>query len=753
MRYRPTISVLLVLLLSSAAVFTQKPGRQKSEPKNKQAQTLVDAGDKLLDDRKWNEALTSYEAALRIDPQNADAYLGLGDVYLETGKWKEALESYKKAVAVAPRNADAQYALGDAYNRMRMHGDAFAPLVKAVQLDPNFAEAHYGIGYAYLSGEQYDKSLSFFKRAIALKPDYDDAHYSLAIAYLHLGNQKGLDDERKKLATLNPNLAKNLADEIQKFNPAFQTAVDQTLVAANESPAPSPTKPASPPPSPTPSNPIPERTASAGIDEAALWNSIKDSKDPEDFHYYLRTYPTGRFADLARSRVPKKTPPFATPEPSAESRASGFQDRQLQRDPSRPATERRTALVIGNGAYTHAPPLKNPPNDARDMVVTLKTLGFEVTAGINVNQREMKRLIREFGMNLKSGGAGLFYYAGHGVQSKGRNYLIPVDAEIQSEPEVEDFGVDVNLVLNFMDDAQNGLNIVILDACRDNPFARSFRSATNGLAQVDAPTGTLIAYATAPGRVASDGAGRNGLYTSELLRQLPAPGLAVTEVFMRVRAEVMKQTANKQVPWEASSLVGSFYFTAPRISPANPTTGESTAAAPAVDAAAIELSYWDSIKNSSEPDEFKAYIEKYPNGHFVGLANNKLRLLEKNSANKTGSDNAGTEPDLTNVVKGDTRFVGAKSFHVVNGVKRTSGVLEVAAAGIRFREGSGSHDFVAQCSEIKTVTINTSFASVNFHKLHIKVSINGQDKEVDLDAKDNKQVRDLIVQTCGLKKQ
>ena len=230
--------------------------------------------------------------------------------------------------------------------------------------------------------------------------------------------------------------------------------------------------------------------------------------------------------------------------PGERPHAQQDRDRQLERnDSSSPNSSKRIALVIGNGAYTSAPPLKNPPNDARDMAATLRALGFDVTNGINVNQRDMKRLIREFGQKLKAGGSGLFYYAGHGVQSKGRNYLIPVDANITSEAEVEDSGVDVSLVLNFMDDAQNGLNIVILDACRNNPFSRSFRSASDGLAQVDAPTGTLIAYATAPGRVASDGTGQNGLYTSELLKQMRVPGLSATEMFMRVRAEVMKQPA------------------------------------------------------------------------------------------------------------------------------------------------------------------------------------------------------------------
>ena len=293
--------------------------------------------------------------------------------------------------------------------------------------------------------------------------------------------------------------------------------------------------------------------------------------------------------------------------------------RQLVQNAS---TAKRIALVIGNGAYTSAPPLKNPPNDARDMAATLRALGFDVTSGINVNQKDMKRLIREFGLKLKGGGSGLFYYAGHGTQSKGRNYLIPVDADIQSEAEVEDSGVDAALVLNYMDDAQNGLNIVILDACRNNPFARSFRSASDGLAQVDAPTGTLIAYATAPGRVASDGAGQNGLYTSELLKQMRVPGLSVTEMFMRVRAEVMKQTGNKQVPWEASSLVGAFYFSGG----SNETA--ATTATSKIDPAAFELSYWETIKNSQNADDFKAYLEKYPDGQFARLAKNKITSLE-----------------------------------------------------------------------------------------------------------------------------
>lgn len=300
----------------------------------------------------------------------------------------------------------------------------------------------------------------------------------------------------------------------------------------------------------------------------------------------------------------------------------------VQPDSTDTSRGKRIALVIGNGDYTNAPPLKNPPNDARDMAGTLKDVGFDVVSGINVSQREMKSLIRNFGQKLKTSSAGVFYYAGHGVQSKGRNYLIPIEADIQSEAEVEDASVDVNLILNYMDDAQNDLNIVILDACRNNPFARSFRSASNGLAQVEAPTGTLIAYATAPGRVASDGLGRNGLYTSELLKHMRVPGLSITDMLMRVRAEVMKQTSGRQVPWEASSLVGSFYFTAG----AKPNTSEGAK----IDSVAVEREYWETIRNSNDAQNFREYLQTYPNGAYAVIARAKIRQLEESGRPSDG---------------------------------------------------------------------------------------------------------------------
>jgi uncharacterized caspase-like protein len=220
---------------------------------------------------------------------------------------------------------------------------------------------------------------------------------------------------------------------------------------------------------------------------------------------------------------------------------------------------RRMALVIGNASYDISP-LKNPLNDATDMAAALQRLGFTVTRRLNANQAEMESVIEAFGQQLRQGGAGLFYFAGHGVQVGGVNYLVPIGARINREQDVKIAAVDVGRVLGAMEDAKNDLNIIILDACRNNPFARSFRSQVQGLAPVDAPRGSLIEYATAPGSVASDGNGRNGLYTENLLRYITTPGLSVEQVFKQVRKGVMQATADQQTPWEASSFTGEFYF-------------------------------------------------------------------------------------------------------------------------------------------------------------------------------------------------
>ena len=225
-----------------------------------------------------------------------------------------------------------------------------------------------------------------------------------------------------------------------------------------------------------------------------------------------------------------------------------------------PSGLKRYALVIGNAKYQNSP-LKNPGNDAGDMKKVLEEKGFEVQLLINSSFRKMKSAVRTFGKKLYSGGIGLFYYAGHGVQIKGRNYLIPININVESEEDVEFGALDADYVLSTMDGAANSMNIIILDACRDNPFARSFRSFSRGLGKMEAPRGSIIVYSTSPGCVAKDGDGRNGTFTKHLLELIRNSSLEIAKLLKNLRKAVVEETAGFQMPWESSSLMEDFYFT------------------------------------------------------------------------------------------------------------------------------------------------------------------------------------------------
>ena len=224
--------------------------------------------------------------------------------------------------------------------------------------------------------------------------------------------------------------------------------------------------------------------------------------------------------------------------------------------------EHRLALVIGNSNYKSAP-LKNPRNDAHAMAEALRKLNFEVIEILDGDKKTMKQALRNFSDRLEQQkGVGLFYYAGHGIQVKGDNYLVPVNNDIKEEYDVPDEAINVNTVLAYMESSGTRMNIVILDACRDNPFfTRESRSMSRGLAQIYAQgSGSIIAFATAPGSVAQDGSGENGLYTQELLKAIQTPGLEIGMVFRKVLTSVKKLSGGKQIPWTNSSIEGEFYF-------------------------------------------------------------------------------------------------------------------------------------------------------------------------------------------------
>jgi hypothetical protein len=228
---------------------------------------------------------------------------------------------------------------------------------------------------------------------------------------------------------------------------------------------------------------------------------------------------------------------------------------------SDPNYEYRTALVIGNSKYDDAP-LKNPANDAKAMAETLRELDFDVIEIIDGDLATIRQGLRDFHSKLEENkGVGLFYFAGHGVQSKGENYIVPINHDIKEEFEIPDRAVRANAVLEAMESTKTRMNIVIIDACRNNPFMRSFRSGNRGLALITSEgTGSIIAYATAPGSVASDGDGENGLYTQELLKAIKTPGLEIGMIFRTVLTNVKKISNGKQLPWTNQSIEGEFYF-------------------------------------------------------------------------------------------------------------------------------------------------------------------------------------------------
>jgi hypothetical protein len=244
------------------------------------------------------------------------------------------------------------------------------------------------------------------------------------------------------------------------------------------------------------------------------------------------------------------------------------------------AAESRVALVIGNAAYAHAPSLPNPSNDARAMEQALSGYGFQVTRLENASKSQIESAVAKFEQQLTPNTVSLLYYAGHGVQLQGHNYLIPVDARIEDEAAIRLAAVDLGALLQRIASAHSKATFIILDACRNNPFDQSvtvtamadeigrslkatdtgrFRNVAAGLAPVDAPSGVLIAYATAPGKVAADGEGTNGLYTGELIRAM-ASNVSIEEVFKLVRRAVIEKSSGKQIPWESSSLTISFTF-------------------------------------------------------------------------------------------------------------------------------------------------------------------------------------------------
>lgn len=269
------------------------------------------------------------------------------------------------------------------------------------------------------------------------------------------------------------------------------------------------------------------------------------------------------------------------------------------------AVEARVALVIGNSAYRGAP-LTAPTNDVKGMQRALTELGFKVTSLENVGREPMRKAIRTFIEELSSSETvSLFYFAGHGLQSKGKNYLIPVDAQVEHEDDIQFQGIDIQYILDKYEEKRNGMNILILDACRSNPFIRGGVRGVNGLASVDGPPGTLVAFAAAPGKVALERQDGNGIYTKHILANIQQPGLPVEEIFKKVRAGVLADTKGIQVPWENTSLIRDFYFKGAKAgSGFRPIYADSEGEA------------WSQVQNTRNLYDLTGFLKRFPESRY-----------------------------------------------------------------------------------------------------------------------------------------
>jgi tetratricopeptide (TPR) repeat protein len=515
-------------------------------------------------------ALTEVNEALRLYPQYLYAFSNRGEIYESKGEYNKALADFRMALSLDPdKKQIGGREAAEAIARIEQKLAAVAGpdwttcsrapdredgipvctrLISAKKLgSADLAQAYVWRGVAYLRFKgDYDLGLADFNEGLRLDPKIVAAYAGRAASYIRKGNlDLALKDLNEGLR-LNPNhagihavrgiyhIAKAEYDSaVVEFNTAIRLS-PQYLYAYRH-------------------------RAEAYEGKGDLTTALADyrvalSFDPD------KKQVGGREAAEGIARVEQKLAAkaggakvaVATPQISPSAVVSVA-----------PLISRRVALVIGNGRYQHAAQLPNPPNDAADIAQALRKLGFDVVEGRDLGKREMEDKIREFGRKLERADLALLFYAGHGMQVAGRNYLVPVDAKLERAGDLSLDTIEVGQILAQME-AEKRVNLVFLDACRDNPLARSFSrslgtrstSVGSGLAAIQSAVGTLIAYATQPENVALDGDGRNSPFTAALLKHMATPSLEISALMKRVRADVIAATHEKQVPWDHSSLVG-----------------------------------------------------------------------------------------------------------------------------------------------------------------------------------------------------
>jgi tetratricopeptide (TPR) repeat protein len=634
------VSALILADVSYGQRRTKAPRKSESR-----ATGLVDEADKMAEEQKWPEAIDAYKLAIRLDASYAPAYGGLGDVLFNSGKAEQALVAYKEQVRLAPNDAQAQYDLGYFYNVMGRHGEAFAPLVKATSLDPTFAEAFYGIGYAYLRGADFEKSISFLKSAIRLKLDYGDAYYGLGQAYSRLGKADLANEQVKKLNAIDPKLARKLEKE-------FQTSTDSSSTQSQQT--------------------TPSSTARVVDTASQPQQPVAPQTPPQTTEPFSR--------QLEQLPAQTQAPPTST----ASSTLS-----EVNQVNALPVSAKRWALVIGVDKYQdpQISPLKGSDNDARliadalvryagfprDQVILLST---DQPAERQPTRVNILRRLSNLSTAVPKDGLLLVSFAGHGMERSGQAFLLPSDAQISDQISfLEETAISMNRVKERIKETGVGQVVVLLDACRNdpggradapNPLSNAYTNAFNFDVRNREVQAFATVYATGIGQRAYEYTEKKQGYFSWAVVEGLKGGAANDkgEITLSQLVKYVQDTVPKRLAIDLGStkqqrpfaMIEGYRADELVVAVTNSASNTASANAPGmmmVDPAAIELSFWDSIKNSTNPDDFKAYLEKYPEGQFALLAKNRLnsaesaRTVENSRAASQASDNQSALTELT----------------------------------------------------------------------------------------------------------
>lgn len=513
---------------------------------------------------QYDLGIQDTEKAIQLDPTYALAYATRGYSFLQKSNFDKAITDFDKAIRLAP-SLQAPYT--NRANAWRAKGEldlALADIDAAIRMDRNRSLPYANRCSILDAKEQFDAAIADCDRALSLDPQSIVARNNRGNSRFRKGDLDGALADFDQLVQIDPRNAGAYTGraEVRRAKGDAARALADLDQAIRLHPT------------------VAAGFANRGLLHEAAGDIEKARSDYEtavalpatigvqsSHGNYLQN--SARDQGIARTRLALLKESAVTPSnaPAAEPRAAILQPAAYQ--------GRRVALVIGNGAYLGAPALANPANDARVIAKNLRDIGFEVSEGNDLKHADMKRTIHDFLRGAASSRMAMVFYAGHGMQIDGRNYLVPVDADFSRGINLAADMTDVDFILTGLDDRIR-TNIIVLDACRDNPLAqksaqvaesgrsvtvRSGLAAPGGLgAGATLGAGTLLAFATAPGQVALDGDGANSPFSAALGRHISTPGLEVQQMLTRVRSEVVSATVNKQVPWSNSSLLGEVYL-------------------------------------------------------------------------------------------------------------------------------------------------------------------------------------------------